>query len=123
MPGASQILRGLQQAGLRVFISSATPLDNLELIIERRRWRNWCNGLYGHPYRKSDALRAIRAQLGTDIRSIAVVGDGADDHDSARAVGCGFFPVGEARGVLAGTQIFTLQEVAERLLSPYTTTY
>jgi phosphoglycolate phosphatase len=121
MPGASQILRGLQQAGLRVFISSATPLDNLARIIERRRWRDLCNGLYGHPHRKSDALRAIRAQLGTDIRSIVVVGDGADDLDSARAVGCGFFPVGEARGVLPGTQIFTLQEVAERLLNPHAT--
>jgi phosphoglycolate phosphatase len=123
MPGASQLLRGLQHAGLLVFISSATPLDNLERIIERRRWRNWCNGIYGHPHRKSDTLRTICAQLSIDIRSIAVVGDGADDLDSARAVGCGFFPVGEARGVLAGTQIFTLQEVAERLLSPHTTTY
>lgn len=122
MPGASQILRGLQQAGLRVFISSATPLDNLERIIERRRWRNWCNGLYGHPYGKSDALRAIRAQLGTDIGSIAN-GDGADDLDSARAVGCSFFPVGDARGVMAGTKVFSLQEVAERLLTSHTMTY
>ena len=123
MPGASQLLRGLQHAGLLVFISSATPLTNLARIIERRRWRDSCNGIYGHPHRKSDTLRTICAQLGVDSCSIAVVGDGTDDIDSARAVGCSFFPVGEARGVTAGTKVFTLQEVAERLLSPHATTY
>ena len=123
MPGASEMLRGLHEAGLRVFISSATPLSNLAGIVERRRWRDWCDGLYGYPSRKSDTLKAIRAQLGIDIGSIAVVGDGADDLDSARAAGCSFFPVGEARGVPPGTQVFTLQEVAERLLSPHATTH
>jgi phosphoglycolate phosphatase len=116
MPGASEILRELRQAGLRVFISSATPMANLTCIIERRRWRDWCNGLYGYPYRKSDTLKTISAMPGINSRSIAVIGDGADDLDSARVMGCIFFPVGEARGVLAGTQVFTLQEVAERLL-------
>jgi phosphoglycolate phosphatase len=121
MPGASHILRGLQHAGLSVFISSATPLANLARIIERRRWRDLCNGLYGHPNRKSDTLKAICVQLGIDACSIAVVGDGEDDFDSAMSMGCSFFPVGEARGVLPGTQVFTLQEVAERLLKTHDT--
>lgn len=123
MPGASEMLRSLHQAGLRVFISSATPLVNLTGIVERRRWRDWCDGLYGYPSRKSDTLMAIRAQLGIDIRSIAVVGDGADDFDSARVAGCSFFPVGEARGAPPGTQVFSLAEVAERLLSPQASTH
>lgn len=116
MPGASEILRELQHAGICVFISSATPQENLESIVERRGWRDWCDGLYGHPNQKSDTLRGIRARLGIDIRSITVVGDGADDLDSAKVVGCSFFPVGKARGILPGTQIFTLQEVSQRLL-------
>jgi len=121
MPGASEMLRGLQQAGLRVFISSATPQANLASIVERRRWRDWCDGLYGQPNRKPDTLRTICGQLGMDTCSIAVVGDGADDLESAMSIGCRFFPVGEARGVPHGTQVFTLREVAERLLSSHFT--
>ena len=116
MPGASEILRGLKFAGLRVFISSATPQANLERIVERRNWCDWCDGLYGYPSRKSDTLKIISAQLGIDACSIAVVGDGADDLDSARSMSCSFFPVGEARGVRPDTRIFTLKEVTESLL-------
>jgi phosphoglycolate phosphatase len=112
MPGASEMLRGLQQSGFRVFISSATPQVNLANVVERSRWRDWCDGLYGHPKRKSDSLRTICAQLGIDARFIAVFGDGTDDLDSAMSLGCSFFPVGEARGVLPGTQVFTLKESA-----------
>lgn len=122
MPGASEMLRGLHQAGFRAFISSATPQANLASIVERRRWRDWCDGLYGHPNRKSDTLRVICAQLGIDACSIAVVGDGMDDLESAMSMGCSFFPVGDARGVLPGTQVFTLKEVAERFLSTRATT-
>lgn len=122
MPGAFEMLRGLQRAGIRVFISSATPQTNLASIVERRRWRDWCDGLYGHPNRKSDTLRAIRAQLGIEACSIAVVGDGRDDLDSAMSMGCSFFPVGDARGVLPGTKVFTLKEVSERVLSTHAMT-
>lgn len=122
IPGASEMLRGLQQSGFRVFISSATPQANLASIVQRRRWGDWCDGLYGPPNCKSETLRAICAQLGIDACTIAVVGDGTDDLESAMSLGCSFFPVGDARGVLPGTQVFTLKEVAERLLGAHAAT-
>lgn len=49
------------------------------------------------------ASRSASGFKGPDAYAIAIVGYGADDIDSARVVGCSFFPVGEARGVLPGT--------------------
>jgi phosphoglycolate phosphatase len=115
--GATEIIRRLRTAGCHIYLSSATPLPNLKAILQRRRWETWFNGVFGHPAKKSETLLRIQAQLGLTPQQMAVVGDGIDDRDSARKLGCAFFPVGEARGLRAHERAYTLAEVAEVLLS------
>jgi phosphoglycolate phosphatase len=113
MPGAEALLAKLRQHGVRVVLSSATPVDSLRRIVEQRGWLRHFDEVLGHPSRKVDSLRRLLQRGATNI---AVVGDGEDDRDSAAAVGCSFFAVGEARGGLAGEPVFTLPELSAVLL-------
>ena len=91
--GAVELLLYLQTASVKVFLSSATPEENLKAIVAERGWSGFFRGIYGSPRRKSETLRDIVLPLaGPEL--IAVVGDGEDDRLSAEQIGCHFFPVG-----------------------------
>lgn len=111
MPGATRVLQALRSRRLRVFLSSATPIANLRGVLQARGWTHLFDDVFGHPASKRQSLMQIRDTHGLDALAIAVVGDGADDRDSADFIGCAFFPVGEARGSTSGERIFALSEV------------
>jgi phosphoglycolate phosphatase len=116
--GATALIGRLRGAGCHVYLSSATPLINLEAILIRRGWDTWFTGVYGYPSQKPHTLSRIQADLGLATQHMAVVGDGNDDRESAQQLGCAFFPVGEARGVLAHERVYALAELADALLRP-----
>jgi phosphoglycolate phosphatase-like HAD superfamily hydrolase len=111
MPGATDLLHGLRQQGKHLYLSSATPIDSLRPIIDRRGWSHLFDAIFGAPQTKPASLLQIRATTGTPSHSLAVVGDGSDDRDSAATVGCRFFAVGEARGRHPDERVFTLPEL------------
>ena len=119
--GVTELIYRLRTAGCRIYLSSATPLPNLVDIVKQRHWETWFNGVFGNPSQKSETLSRIQAEQSLTAQEMAVVGDGTDDRDSARRIGCAFFPVGEARGLLADERAYTLAEVADALLNPTTT--
>lgn len=116
MPGAEALLQALRAAGLRVVLSSATPLANLRTIVERRGWTHHFDRLAGSPASKLDTLTRMMADHGLQAHEIAVVGDGADDRASAHATGCAFFAVGEARGTPADEPVYPLTALHDLLL-------
>jgi phosphoglycolate phosphatase len=116
IPGATQLLQQLREHCYRVFLSSATPIANLRYILGRRSWLEYFDDVFGHPTSKTESVIQIRQRTGVDAASLAFVGDGADDRACAAAVGCVFFPVGEARGASAPEKVFTLTELAQALL-------
>jgi phosphoglycolate phosphatase-like HAD superfamily hydrolase len=116
MPGATTLLTELRRARRRLYLSSATPIDSLRRILEQRQWLHLFDGVFGHPATKRATLEGIREVDRLDIASLAVVGDGEDDRDSAAFLGCMFFPVGEARGAAEGERVFTLRELLNVLL-------
>lgn len=112
MPGATRLLEELRRDGVSVYLSSATPLGSLQKILEQRSWIDRFDGVYGHPLTKVEALRDIVARTGYSESDLAVVGDGEDDRESARVVGCAYFPVGEARGCdRRSERIYSLPEL------------
>lgn len=115
--GATRLLEVLRRRKRKLYLSSATPLDNLQGILEKRGWTRNFDGIYGGPRSKVDTLRDVLAVTGLCSGAIAVVGDGEDDRLSAKSVGCAFFPVGEARGTQEQERIYTLPELGTALLA------
>jgi phosphoglycolate phosphatase len=118
MPGATALLEGLRLHGKHLYLSSATPVASLQRIVERRGWSQLFDAVFGAPQSKRSTLQRIRAATAAPSSTLAVVGDGADDRESAAALGCPFFAVGEARGKLPDERVFTLPELLELLLQP-----
>ena len=96
-------------------LSSATPEENLRRIIDARGWSHLFDGVFGLPTSKTETLFRLIDRHGLRPGEVAVVGDGDGDRESAQAVGCAFFPVGEA---CIGPQerIFTLSALQTILL-------
>ena len=113
MPGATELLDGLRRYGKHVYLSSATPVASLKDIVERRGWSPLFDAIFGAPSSKHASLLQIRAATAAPISALAVVGDGVDDRDSAAAIGCPFFAVGEARGKRPDERVFTLPELLD----------
>jgi phosphoglycolate phosphatase len=116
MPGATQLLDKLLLSGCKLILSSATPYLNLASIIERRGWIHYFNSIHGAPASKINTLEQILAMPHMSVSDLAVVGDGNDDLRSADAVGCSFFPVGEARGVSNLEKIYSLFDLQYEFL-------
>lgn len=116
MPGAVALLQQLRRHERWIYVSSATPVASLRHILERRGWLHYFADSFGHPASKPDTLRRILDLTGAGVDSLAVVGDGADDRDSAASIGCAFYPVGEALGGDAAERVYTLAELQDILL-------
>ena len=117
MVGATRLLEALRRRKRKLYLSSATPLENLQGIVAKRGWTDHFDGIFGGPASKVDTLRHVVAVTGFCPESIAVVGDGTDDRFSAKSVGCAFFSVGEARGIQAQERIYTLPELSTALFA------
>jgi phosphoglycolate phosphatase len=88
--GAMHALPRLQASGCRLFVNSATPLTNLTRIIQLRALESFFAGLYGAPASKVDNLTAIQQTTDVPFHRMLMVGDGEDDRQAAREVGCAF---------------------------------
>lgn len=94
--GASDALRHLHGSDIPCYVNSATPTAYLRQIIEERRLSRWFRGVMGAPAAKPDNLERILSAEGIVPAELVVVGDGEDDRDAARDVGCHFLGIGPA---------------------------
>jgi phosphoglycolate phosphatase len=116
-PGATELLQTLRRQQIRVHLSSATPKENLLMILQWRGWMDRFDGIHGLPQDKTDTLVNILQTEKLHCRQVAVVGDGHDDQRAAEAMGCHFIPVGAGTYARCGlgNDTFSLGEVAGRL--------
>jgi len=68
------------------FVASATPQDEMEEIIERRKIQGCFKGIYGSPKKKEDIVREILAAYNSVLipRSSVYVGDAMSDYLAAK---------------------------------------
>jgi phosphoglycolate phosphatase-like HAD superfamily hydrolase len=117
MPGASQLIRNLGKSGIHLAVSSATPRQDLRVVLKQRNWLNRFKTIAGSPATKIETLNWISKNYGIRAEEIAVLGDGHDDRESAEVFGCTFYPVGEGRGTPPQNKIYNLYELNDVLLS------
>jgi phosphoglycolate phosphatase len=120
--GATQLLRYLKGAGLKIHVSSRTPQENLQRILTRRGWLPLFDGVYGSPATKLGTLRNIVRREKVMPSEVVVVGDGDDDAAAAANAGCLFIGVYRGSSTLTGQDLnaLSLTEVKhhfERLLA------
>lgn len=82
VPGALQFLEEYRERYL-MFLASATPLDELLHILDRRRIRNYFGRIYGAPTIKSDAVRIILKEEVLLPEEVLFVGDALTDYAAA----------------------------------------
>jgi phosphoglycolate phosphatase len=91
--GASDSLARMRSAGMRLFLSSATPQGPLVDIVALRRMDHHFDAVYGAPESKLANLQAIRSRVECAAQDMVVVGDGESDRSSAQHMGCHFVAV------------------------------
>lgn len=90
IPGAKAVLAWLRARGTPLYISSSTPREALQRVVELRSLKPFFEEIHGRPPGKTEHLAAISSRSGAGAREILLVGDGEDDRQAARAFGCRF---------------------------------
>lgn len=92
VPGATAALERLAAEDVRLYLVSATPQQALEEVVADRRLDRAFARILGAPPAKPAHLRAL-VESGVPVDELAIVGDGRDDQQAARAIGCRFVAV------------------------------
>lgn len=72
------------------YITSATPQEELKIIITRRGLSKFFKAVYGAPKNKADAVREIIKEAGLGLQEVVYIGDAASDYNAARDNGISF---------------------------------
>ena len=89
VPGCQELF-GWLPARLPCFVVSATPQQELELIVERRGMGGWFRELRGSPGVKADILAELMGGWRLRASEMLMVGDGLSDYQAAAAAGVPF---------------------------------
>ena len=87
--GAEDLLRSLAPR-LPCFVVSATPQEELELIVERRGLGGYFRELHGSPGAKANVLADLLGRHELLPSELLMVGDGLSDYQAARRAGVPF---------------------------------
>jgi len=80
-----------------VYLISATPLDDLNIIIDERGYRNLFKKIYGSPLKKQDALKEIINSERINHTEIIYIGDSQSDFVAANEVNISFYAFNSGR--------------------------
>lgn len=99
IPGAKEIISALNELSIPIFISSATPLQELEKLVAVRSWAFAIQQVFGSPEKKIEHLETIHTYVRGRRKDILFVGDSSSDYDAAAHFGCAFAALGVARSL------------------------
>jgi phosphoglycolate phosphatase-like HAD superfamily hydrolase len=82
VPGAERVLRN-KRSGQMYILVSATPQDELELILQELQLTDCFGEIHGAPTKKSDAIAKVLASKKLNPKSCLMVGDAVADMEAA----------------------------------------
>jgi phosphoglycolate phosphatase-like HAD superfamily hydrolase len=88
--GAMAMLEYCSRNSKQCFVNSATPLEEIQRIVDKRGLSAYFSGVYGSPQSKVDNFMQIIRQTGYETSDILYFGDAINDYEAAIRVGAGF---------------------------------
>ena len=92
--GAEQFLEKLNRLQIKCVINSATPQDELRLIVKRRGMSHLFSDVFGSPATKVENLRKIIGRYSVNPSQVTFFGDALSDWEAAHTVKIPFVGVG-----------------------------
>jgi phosphoglycolate phosphatase-like HAD superfamily hydrolase len=111
IPGASDALKQLVSAGIRVFISSATPTEPLLKLIEARGLSRLVQGVFGGPSSKESHIKEIRRITSLDAGKILYVGDTDSDRKAAASAAVHFIGIKQCQDQMLDDSVHTIENL------------
>lgn len=93
IPGALKFLDELKHIDATMFVASATPKEELDIIIEEKGLSKFFKQIYGAPFKKSDVVKRF-VDEGVSLDKIIFFGDALADYDAALQYGVDFLGIG-----------------------------
>lgn len=90
VPGALEALDVLSRAGVHMVVSSGTPQDELDRIVDARGLRRFFTEVHGSPTEKAAAVGHVLKRFGLERDEVLFIGDGTTDYDAATRTGVRF---------------------------------
>ena len=110
--GAIELLDYLQNNSL-LFVASATPQDELEIIIEKRGLGKYFKKIYGAPIKKDQVLMQIKTQQKLNDNEILFIGDSKEDYLASLESGVPFIGRKSDYEFLEAISFSNLKEINE----------
>lgn len=73
-----------------MYIASATPLDELMIILEARRLNGFFKGIYGAPMPKQEIFKDVIQKEQIRLQEVVFIGDSPEDYQVAKEAGIFF---------------------------------
>ena len=112
--GAEELLGALEGRVL-AFVVSATPQEELELIVDRRGLGRYFRELRGAPGAKAEVLADLMRRYRLEAGELVMVGDGLSDYEGARRAGVGFIlrQTAEQEELFRGIEVERVRDMTE----------
>ncbi len=93
IPGIRELLENLQSCGIKLFIISGTPEEELQDIARSKNIVSYFQGICGSPATKEVIISAILTQYQFDAKRCIFIGDAIGDFEAALSVGMFFLGI------------------------------
>jgi phosphoglycolate phosphatase-like HAD superfamily hydrolase len=94
VPGAERVLQTFFRSAA-IYVSSATPQQQLQSLLANRGWTSFISGVYGYPNKKGETVAFLLKQHAIPPSRLLVIGDGESDRMAAEQNGCAFFHISQ----------------------------
>ena len=108
IPGAKESLDCLKKKAIPCYIVSATPYEEINLIVEKKELKGYFKEVHGSPRKKWEICREIITKENYNPQNCLFIGDAMSDYEAAQKNGIYFLGIvgnGEISPFFDGTSV------------------
>lgn len=120
IPGAKESLENLKKKEIPCYVVSATPYDEINLIVEKKELKRYFKEVHGSPRKKWEICREIITKQNYNPQNCLFIGDATSDYEAAQKNGICFLGIvcnGEISPFSDGTSLSSVVSLEYSCLS------